>query len=184
MNSTDEIIRNIDINRNANRRVCFPFPPPLAFNSSRLDIRYHPYSTPNTSKSSSSSVHNASLQSDYCQPLTSSPCSSSTEESFLRAPERCHPTSDEPTYLHCQENYPPVFYQSNYNSANTTGESFSYSGQWESEGSIRSVCVLSEMYNSYYQYPSFAEYPYVPNYGLVSYDSSYLLPSDYPNTHP
>jgi hypothetical protein len=45
-----------------------------------LDARYHPYSTPNTSKSSSSpsslSTHDISAQSDLHPALTSSPCSS------------------------------------------------------------------------------------------------------------
>lgn len=49
-----------------------------------LDARYHPYSTPNTSKSSSSpssfSVHDISGQSDVHPPMTSSPCSSVNEE--------------------------------------------------------------------------------------------------------
>jgi hypothetical protein len=46
-----------------------------------LDARYHPYSTPNTSKSSSSpSSNDISVQSDQHPPMTSSPCSSSLDE--------------------------------------------------------------------------------------------------------
>jgi hypothetical protein len=49
-----------------------------------LDARFHPYSTPNTSKSSSSpsysSANDISVQSDQHPPMTSSPCSSSIDE--------------------------------------------------------------------------------------------------------
>jgi len=49
-----------------------------------LDARYHPYSTPNTSKSSSSpsssSANDISVQSDHHPQITSSPCSSSHDE--------------------------------------------------------------------------------------------------------
>lgn len=49
-----------------------------------LGARYQPYSTPNTSKSSSSpsssSANDISVQSDHHPPMSSSPCSSSIDE--------------------------------------------------------------------------------------------------------
>ncbi|CAF1575167.1 unnamed protein product [Adineta ricciae] len=161
------------------------------------NARYHPYSTPNTSKSSaspsSSSVNDTSVQSDHHLPAASSPCSSSFDEplgnssGFLPSypPQQIY--SQKYQHSHedlldndctSKENFAAASYyvQSSIDpdqqyETNTTGhystENFAY----------------PNMYNAYY--PSFthhsavAEYNsngtlYNANYGVLSYDGSYM----------
>jgi hypothetical protein len=82
------IILNIVINQKEKLKVCLTKNFIFLFFKFKiliiLDARYHPYSTPNTSKSSSSpsssSANDISVQSDHHPPMTSSPCSSSLDE--------------------------------------------------------------------------------------------------------
>jgi hypothetical protein len=87
-----------------------------------LDARYHPYSTPNTSKSSSSpSSNDISVQSDHHPPMTSSPCSSSIDEPSSFQSQQIYSTKynnhdDE------KENLFPLTYYSEPISTNIEGE--------------------------------------------------------------
>ena len=64
------------------------------------DARYHPYSTPNTSKSSASSTHESSLLDDYPSLRSTSPCSSFTDDLSM------HP----PTFAGSQETFSAAYH--------------------------------------------------------------------------
>jgi hypothetical protein len=84
--NTNAIFPSIAINQNENRNVgdkvyLNQMNRVLFFLDST--VRSHPYATPNTSRSSNSSMINTSQLSDGNLPLTSSPCSLSSDPSFL-----------------------------------------------------------------------------------------------------
>lgn len=101
-----------------------------------LDVRFHPYTTPNTSKSSSSpsstSVNDISVQSDQHPPLTSSPCSSSIDESTTNVSNaaltsfqseqiystKYHNDDNDESVCSSKENFAPISYYTDSASAN------------------------------------------------------------------
>ncbi len=103
-----------------------------------LDARYHPYSTPNTSKSSSSpsslSANDISVQSDHHPPLTSSPCSSSHDELLANSSSfqsqqiystkynNNHDDENDESACSSKENLFPLTYYSEPISTNIEGE--------------------------------------------------------------
>jgi hypothetical protein len=92
------------------------------------DARYHPYSTPNTSKSSSSpsSVNDTSVQSDQHPPMTSSPCSSSVDEptTFVQQIYSTKYNNDDNEESACssKENFVPLTYYSDAIATNIEGD--------------------------------------------------------------
>ncbi|UJR29105.1 hypothetical protein I4U23_010319 [Adineta vaga] len=164
------------------------------------NARYHPYSTPNTSKSSaspsSSSVNDISVQSDQHPPITSSPCSSSFDEPSTISPsfipsyptqqiysnkyQHSHddPLDNDDNACSSKENFPPVSYYSKTNIPTNQQYETITNGHYSTEH-----FSYPNMYNAYY--PSFphpstvTDYDthttrYNTNYGLISYDSSYM----------
>lgn len=88
-----------------------------------LDARYHPYATPNTSKSSNSSTPSTSQPQDVYHPMTSSPRSSSVDESFTPPTDFYLNSAEEKTTNPTNENYPPVAYPISTNMDSMTGQS-------------------------------------------------------------
>jgi hypothetical protein len=109
--------------------ACFRKCSSLLTRNSLAGARYHPYSTPNTSKSSaspsSSSANDTSVQSDHHPLTTSSPCSSSLDEPATNASPFIPPYPNQPLYstkysthddgndesaCGSKENFPPLSY--------------------------------------------------------------------------
>ncbi|CAF3064960.1 unnamed protein product [Rotaria sp. Silwood2] len=173
------------------------------------NARYHPYSTPNTSKSSSSpsssSANDISVQSDHHHPpMTSSPCSSSIDESTtsmssvipafqsqqIYSTKYNHDDDNDESGCSSKENFPPLSYYSESISTNIEGD---HEYNTMTNGIYSSTTMQSNenfsypnMYNSYYQvfpHQVATDYDntsrYNTNYGLIPYDSSYMT---YPST--
>ncbi|CAF1219517.1 unnamed protein product [Adineta steineri] len=168
------------------------------------NARYHPYSTPNTSKSSSSpsslSANDISVQSDQHPPMTSSPCSSSIDEpqttnlsTYIPAfpPQHMysnkfvkHDDDNDESACNSKENYIPVSYYSETANIEGDNEYDTMSNGIYSTPAMQSNehFSYSNMYNPYYQsfthHHGITDYDnttrYNPNYGLISYDSSYM----------
>ncbi|CAF3419657.1 unnamed protein product [Rotaria socialis] len=172
------------------------------------NARYHPYSTPNTSKSSSSpsstSANDISVQSDHHPPMTSSPCSSSIEESStnrssvipsfqsqqIYAPKYSQDDDNDESGCSSKENFAPLPYYPESISTNieNTNEYDTMTNGIYSSTTMQSNehFPYSNMYNSYYQsFPHHVASDYEntsrfnANYGLIPYDASYMT---YPST--
>ncbi|CAF0866331.1 unnamed protein product [Rotaria sp. Silwood1] len=173
------------------------------------NARYHPYSTPNTSKSSSSpsssSANDISVQSDHHPPMTSSPCSSSIDESTtsvslviptfqsqqIYSTKYNHDDDNDESGCSSKENFPPLTYYSEPISTNNIEGDHDYNTM--TNGIYSSTTMqsnehfpYSNIYNSYYQpfpHQVSTDYDnttrYNTNYGLISYDSTYMT---YPST--
>ncbi|CAF0931833.1 unnamed protein product [Rotaria sordida] len=161
--------------------------------------RYHPYSTPNTSKSSSSpsssSVNDISVQSDHHPPMTSSPCSSSIDESTTNISfqsQQIYSTKynhnnnnnnnnddgdddDDENGCNSKENFPPLSFYSEQistnieddNEYNTITNGIYPSTTMQSNEPFS----YSNMYNSYYQ-------PF-PHQAITDYDNNSRYNTNY-----